>query len=73
MRGPLEVLKEGWVEHNGGGDDIISYVTHVYDRLQEAREIAQRNLKMTQGRLKTWYDQKAREMQLQEDTATNQK
>ena len=35
VRGPLEVLKEEWVEHRAGGDDI-----------------AQMNLKMTQGRQK---------------------
>ena len=65
VRGPLNVLQEGWIgEQQDSQDDVLSYVQGVYDRLQESKEIVRQNMEKSQRRQKSWYDQKARETNL---------
>ena len=58
VRGPLEVLKEQWL----GNDQTMS---ELKERLRKCWEMARDNFKESQGRMKTWYDRKARERQFQ--------
>ena len=62
VRGPLDVLKDGLTQDSVEGDDIVSYVNRVYERLQAAKDIVQDNLRRTQAKQKAWYDQRAREV-----------
>ena len=64
-RGPLDILREGWVRSNPKGDDVISYVQKVYDRMEAARDAVKENLEAAQRRQKAWYDKRARETQLE--------
>jgi len=57
-RGPLKLLKESWLDHT---NDSQSVITHdVREKLKVANELAQKNLKSSQEKMKLWYDQKAR-------------
>ena len=65
VRGPLDVLQEGWIgEQQDSQDDVLSYVQGVYDRLQESKEIVRQNMEKSQLQQKSWYDLKARETNL---------
>ena len=64
IRGPLDVLKEGWIQDNPEQDDIVSFVNRVYQRLEDAKEIAHKNMEQVQEKQKKWYDQKARDLKL---------
>ena len=44
VRGPLDILKEGWIGGKPGGDDIITYVTQIHERLEAAKETVLDNL-----------------------------
>ena len=66
VRGPLDVLKEGWTRTTPEGDDIVSYVDRVHERLEAAKDLVQENMRKAQAKQKAWYDQRARELQLQE-------
>ena len=48
VRGPLDVLKEDWIHNQLKDDDIVSYVTRIYERLKEGREAVQENLRKSQ-------------------------
>ena len=59
VRGPLKMLQESWLnqsEETGLIDYVISFKT----RLFSAYNIAKRHLQEAQGRMKTWFDKKAR-------------
>ena len=45
MRGPLDIIKEGWTGPEEKEDDVLSYVQCVYDRLEEAKDIVQANMR----------------------------
>ena len=47
-RGPLDILREGWVRSNPKGDDVISYVQKVYDQMEAARDAVKENLEAAQ-------------------------
>ena len=60
MRGPLKVLKEYWLEE----DDQVSLlekVSQLCHRITRVGEIARVNLKVSQRKMKTWYDQRAQQ------------
>ena len=60
-RGPLKLLKESWLNNdNDSSQSVITHVSDVRERLKVANELAQKNLKLSQGRMKLWYDKKAR-------------
>ena len=62
VRGPLDVLKEDWIHNQLKDDDIVSYVTRIYERLKEGREAVQENLRKSQLKQKKWYDKRARDI-----------
>ena len=48
VRGPLDILKEGWIGGKPGGDDIITYVIQIYECLEAAKETVLENLRQAQ-------------------------
>ena len=64
MRGPLDVLKEEWIENPYAETDILSYILQVRDRLETSREIMEENVKIAQKKQKEYYDQRASETKL---------
>ena len=59
VRGPLTLLKEKWMNVEVDQNNLLDYVSTFKDRLTKAGEMAKNNLKLSQGRMKTWYDQDA--------------
>ena len=58
-RGPLKLLKEVWLAEEVS-DGVLTHVSDVGDRLHRANDLALKKLKESQGKMKTWYDRKAR-------------
>ena len=58
VRGPLKLLKESWLSTEPP-TNLLDQVSALRQRLTSACEVAQRNMKVTQNRMKTWYDKKA--------------
>ena len=56
VRGPL---KETWLAEDIHSN-ILDHVSDLHDRLFTAARLAQTNLKDAQGRMKQWYDKRAR-------------
>ena len=65
VRGPLDVLKESWETKHKVGDDVLTYVTEMREKLASMTELVQENLAKSQDRQKRWYDQKARSRSLE--------
>ncbi len=65
VRGLLRAVKEGWLQ-NAEQCNLLDYVSEFKYRLHKACDVAHGNLKMSQDKIKTWYDQKARERVFQE-------
>ena len=64
VRGPLDILREEWIQNPDTETDVLSFVTEVRDRMEAAKEIVQENARDVQTKQKTYYDQNAREMNL---------
>jgi len=59
IRGPLKLLKETWLAEDIHSN-IPDYVSDLHDRLSALAQLAQKNLKSSQDRMKQWYDKRAR-------------
>ena len=59
IRGPLKMLKENWLAMEPP-TNLLDQVSDLRQRLTSACNIAQKNMKATQHRMKIWYDKKAR-------------
>ena len=59
-RGPLKLLKESWLDQTNDSQSVITHISDVRERLKAANELAQKNLKSSQDKMKLWYDQNAR-------------
>ena len=66
VRGPLDVMKESWEERENVGEDVLTYVMKMRERLATMTEIAHENLGKAQQKQKQWYDKKARNRELEE-------
>ena len=60
VRGPLEVLKESWLIEESP-ITLLDQVSTLRNRLTVACELAQRNMKSAQTRMKKWYDINAKQ------------
>ena len=60
VRGPLDVLRETWEEPTSGGENVISYVLSMREKLATMSAIARENMERAQATQKTWYDRTAR-------------
>ncbi|KAI2648139.1 Transposon Ty3-I Gag-Pol polyprotein [Labeo rohita] len=65
VRGPLDMLKEGWTAEEPAQCSVASYILQMRDKLENFRNMAQENLQMAQKKQKVWYDKHARERELQ--------
>ena len=65
VRGPLDVLKEEWEAEKHSNESVVSHILAIHERMEEMTEIVSANLKEAQQRQKTWYDQTARERELE--------
>ena len=64
VRGPLDVLKEEWIQNPESETDVLSFVMEVKDRMELAKEVVEQNAKIAKAKQKEYYDQKAREINL---------
>ena len=60
VRGPLKLLKENWLASEPP-TNLLDQVSDLRHRLTSACELAQKNMKVTQSRMKRWYNKKARQ------------
>ena len=58
-RGPMKLFKEVWLAEEDS-DGLLTCISDVQDRLRRANDLAQQKLKDNQGKMKAWYDRKAR-------------
>ena len=65
VRGPLKMLKEAWLSDDDPPVGLLDYVSIFRYRLSKAFELAQENLKRSQGKMKVWYDRKSKERTFQ--------
>ena len=56
VRGPLQMLKEQWLDSADQETHLLTYVMTFRERLAQAREVAKNNLKEAQVSMKDWYD-----------------
>ena len=56
--GPLKLLKEGWLTEESP-TNLLDQVSTLRTRLTAAGELARKNLKSVQNRMKLWYDKQA--------------
>ena len=61
MRGPLKLLKEKFLSNDDSSLNLLQYVSDFKDRLSKACESARTNLKSAQRKMKSWYDETAKE------------
>ena len=64
MRGPLDILKESWQEPKRRGENVVSYVLGVQDKLATMSEMVKDNLERAQQKQKLWYDHNAQQREL---------
>ena len=61
VRGPL---KESWKEPKKCGENVVSYVLSMQDKLATMAEMVKGNLERAQQKQELWYDQNARQREL---------
>ena len=59
VRGPLKLVKENWLAEDAP-NNLLDQVSNLCSRLTIASELAQKNLNISQHKMKMWYDKKAR-------------
>ena len=59
VRGPLSIVKESWLESDAN-ENLIEYVLKVRTKMAKMVELAHEHLSDSQVKMKTWYDQNAR-------------
>ena len=64
VRGPLDILKESWKEPQKCGENVVSYVLAMQDKLATMAELVKGNLERAQQKQKLWYDHNARQREL---------
>ena len=60
VRGPLKVVEEGWLLDTGQYN-LLDYVSTFMHKLYKACDLAHKNRKETQDKMKNWYDKLCRE------------
>ena len=56
VRGPLKLLKENWLSENTESLNLLDYVSKFRDKLKEACELAQQNLKNSLSKMKMLFE-----------------
>ena len=65
VRGPLDVLKESWEARKKSSENVVSYDLLMRERMEAMLEEVQKNCVRTQRKQKQWYDENARERELE--------
>ncbi len=65
VRGPLDVLKEQWIQNPEIEADVLSFVMEVKDRMELAKEVVEQNAKFAQTKQKEYYNRKTKEMDIE--------
>jgi len=65
VRGPLDVLKDVWEANRKSDESVVSHILLVRERMEEMSEVVEENARAAQSRQKRWYDQTARERELE--------
>ena len=58
------MLQEEWMQNKEAESDVLTYITNIRNRMEEAREFVEENARRAQAKQKEYYDQKARELNL---------
>ena len=61
------MLKEVWEADKKSDESVVSHIVLVRERLEEMTELVEENVRAAQGQQKKWYDQTARQRELQPD------
>ena len=56
VRGPLDVLKETWMTLEKSGENVLSYITMMREKLQSMMDYVKDHLRVASHNQKTWYD-----------------
>ena len=64
VRGPLDILKEGWEAGKRASERVISYVLSLREHLELMSELVKEHMSETQQKQKVWYDQTVRMREL---------
>ena len=56
VRGPLDILKEGWEAGKRAGESVISHVLSLRERLESMTELVKEHMSETQQKQKVYYD-----------------
>jgi len=67
VTGLLDVLKEVWEANKKSEESVASYILLVHEWMEETSELVKENVRAAQMCQKKWYDQTARERELQPD------
>ena len=59
-RGPLDVLKSEWTGTTSKSENVVSFLTDTYERLESARALATQSEETAKAKMKTYYDKAAR-------------
>ena len=64
VRGPLDILKEGWEASKKASVSVVSYVLPLREQLESMTELVQEHMSEAQQKQKSWYDQTERMREL---------
>ena len=64
VRGPLDVLKEGWEANKRSSESVVAHVLTLRERLESMTELAAEHMREAQEKQKVWYDRNARMREL---------
>ena len=64
VRGPLDILKEGWEASKKASVSVVSYVLPLREQLESMTELVQEHMSEAQQKQKSWYDRTERMREL---------
>ena len=64
VRGPLDILKEGWEEGKRASESVISHLLSLREHLELMSELVKEHMSETQQKQKVWYNQTVRMREL---------
>ena len=60
-------MKEAWLSKGGEQNDIAAYVMDIRTKMKEISDLDKENLEKHNKNKKEWYDQKAQDIEYQEE------
>ena len=68
IRGPLEVLKDGWMTGDVAQFSVVEWINTRGERLADMKEVVSDRKKVAKEKMKALYDRQAKDRQLEEGT-----